>query len=594
MSKLGKVGPYTLLERLGRGGMGEVYLAVSRRGERVAIKVLRDLVENDSSRIRLDREVRALRRVESPYVARVLDADLDCARPYVVMEYIDGDTLLHRVRRSGPLFGVELLEVAHGIAAALAIVHAAGIVHRDLKPANVLMSPDGPVLIDFGIAQVRDATRLTLTGTFLGTPGYAPPELFADEQVAEPADVYAWAATVAFAATGRPTFGRGTAEAQMYNVLNGQADLKGVPAGLLPLVRASLNREPAKRPTAAMLADRLARLLKAAAEAPPRPRQPSEAGRPGRAARTGEQDKVPPPRGRSTGDGRGSGRPSLEGRGGAALARSLAEGRGSAPPKGVPGKGASGSASGRGAPGSGKAVPAAGGRGAVAGRPPAGAAAALARSFAEGRAARSPEERKAARSRTGQEGKARVARSAARAADEAPAMALPAGNMALLALAILAVPGVVATVIWPVATFGITATLVILTRTLWFGHRVVHKYASRKARIVLRVLTFPFVVVAAAVTVVVWPGLPAGAVAAVTVWVVAGGQLGPDWWQQTAPIIAAGVVFGVVCGAILGREIERVGARLPDLRRDGLRALAVLGGFVALCAAAVRGIALLL
>ncbi|NUT43833.1 MAG: serine/threonine protein kinase, partial [Thermoactinospora sp.] len=277
MSKLGKVGPYALLDKLGRGGMGEVYLASSRRGEQVAIKVLRDLVDDEKSRVRLDREVRALRRVESPYVARVLDADLECDRPYLVMEYIEGDTLLHRVRRGGPLLGSELVDLARGIATALAIVHAAGIVHRDLKPANVLMGSEGPVLIDFGIAQVSDATRLTLTGTFLGTPGYAPPELFADEQVAEPADVYAWAATVAFAATGRPTFGRGTAEAQMYNVLNGQADLKGVPAGLLPLVRASLNREPAKRPTAALLADRLTRLAKASADsqdAPPQPRAP--------------------------------------------------------------------------------------------------------------------------------------------------------------------------------------------------------------------------------------------------------------------------------------------------------------------------------
>src|SRR5437868_5571322 len=235
LTELGKIGPYTLLERVGRGGMGEVYLAATRRGEHVAIKVLRDLMEDDSgARIRLEREVKALRRVESPYVARVFDADLDCARPYLVMEHIEGDTLMEMVRRDGPLFGPNLLALAQGVAAALAIVHAAGIVHRDLKPANILMGVDGPVLIDFGIAQVLDATRLTMTGTFLGTPGYAAPELFADEHVGEPADVHAWAATVAFAATGRPTFGRGTVEAQMYAVLNGQADLKGVAVGLLP------------------------------------------------------------------------------------------------------------------------------------------------------------------------------------------------------------------------------------------------------------------------------------------------------------------------------------------------------------------------
>ncbi|HEY9524747.1 MAG TPA: serine/threonine-protein kinase, partial [Thermopolyspora sp.] len=264
LGNLGRVGPYTLIERLGSGGMGEVYLAGGRRGERVALKLLRSPLDDDpDARLRLDREVRALRRVESPYVAQVLDADLSGDRPYLVMEYIKGDTLLDAVRRGGPLADADLIEVAQGLAAALSIVHAAGIVHRDLKPANVLMSREGPVLIDFGIAHVMDATRVTVTGTFLGTPGYAAPEVFTGEQVGEPADVHAWAATVAFAATGRPTFGRGSAEAQMYAILHGEADLDGIPAALLPLIRAALNREPAKRPTAALLAGRLDRLARA-------------------------------------------------------------------------------------------------------------------------------------------------------------------------------------------------------------------------------------------------------------------------------------------------------------------------------------------
>ncbi|MEU8383099.1 serine/threonine-protein kinase, partial [Streptosporangium sp. NPDC048865] len=271
MGRLGRVGPYTLLERLGRGGMGEVYLASSRRGDNVALKVLHDVHDAGSeARVRLEREVRALRRVESPYVARVVDADLDGDRPYLVMEHIEGDTLLERVRRDGPLRDGALIGVAQGLAVALSIIHAAGVVHRDLKPANVVVNGDDePVLIDFGIAHVLDATRLTLTGTFLGTPGYAAPELFADEHVGEPADVHAWAATVAFAATGRPTFGGGTVEAQMYAILNGQADLEGVPAALLPLIRAALHREPAKRPTAALLTGRLGRLARVI---------PSEAG----------------------------------------------------------------------------------------------------------------------------------------------------------------------------------------------------------------------------------------------------------------------------------------------------------------------------
>ncbi|MDI9525659.1 MAG: serine/threonine-protein kinase, partial [Pseudomonadota bacterium] len=261
--RLGRVGPYVLLERLGRGGMGEVYLAASRRGERVALKLLRDPVDDPAARLRLEREVRALRRVNSLHVAKVLDAHLSGDRPYLVMEYIEGETLLEAVRRGGPLPEPELIRLAQRLAAALAVIHAAGIVHRDVKPANVLLAERGPVLIDFGIAQVVDATRVTETGTFLGTPGYSAPELFANQPAGQPADVHAWAATVAFAATGRPTFGEGSAEAQMYAILNGKADLAGVPPALLPLIRAALHRDPARRPTAAVLADRLARLARA-------------------------------------------------------------------------------------------------------------------------------------------------------------------------------------------------------------------------------------------------------------------------------------------------------------------------------------------
>lgn len=177
---------------------------------------------------------------------------------------------------------------------------------------------------------------------------------------------------------------------------------------------------------------------------------------------------------------------------------------------------------------------------------------------------------------------------------EGTSTSLPAGNVALLLLAVLAVPCVVATVIWPIATFGVTGALVLLTRTFWAGHWLARKRKSRKVRIALRVLSFPFVMVLAAVTVVAWPGIPVAAVAAGVLWLTAGGEWGPDWWQQAAPVTAAGAVFGVLCGAIVGREIERVGAALPLLRREGLRALAVLGGFVAICAAAVRAIALLI
>ncbi|MFE0150600.1 protein kinase [Nonomuraea sp. NPDC059007] len=614
MSKLGKVGPYTLLERLGRGGMGEVYLAGTRRGERVAIKVLRDLVEDESARIRLDREVRALRRVESPYVAKVFDADLDCARPYLVMEHIEGATLLELVRRSGPLDVGGLVELAHGIATALAITHAAGVIHRDLKPANILMSERGPVLIDFGIAQVLDATRLTMTGTFLGTPGYTAPEIFADEQVESPADVHAWAATVAFAATGRPTFGRGTAEAQMYAVLNGQADLKGVPVELLPLVRAALHREPAKRPTAALLTDRLSRLARAtAADAPPveredgrkiTPEVPPPRGRVRAKAkeeaargRVGEDVATPPPRTRQP-RGRGKDEPNTP----------VPRGRGKDDP-GTPvprGRAAKDEAAraraAKDEPARGRAVK----DEAVRSRAPKEDRGRTSKEdLARGRAkeelvrARSKEEAPPrTRAKTGDNPKTPVPRVRAKTGERRTrgreATTLPAGNTALLLLAVLAVPCVVASVVYPIASIGITTALVVLTRTLWMSHWMVRNRAGKRIRVLLRTVLFPFALAGSAVTAVVWPGAPVAVAAGGALWVTGGGEIASDWWQQAAPVTVAAVVFGVLCGGITGREIERIGARLPNLRREGLRALAVLGGFVALCAAAVKAIELLL
>ncbi|WP_188195879.1 serine/threonine-protein kinase [Nonomuraea sp. SYSU D8015] len=621
MSKLGKVGPYTLVERLGRGGMGEVYLATTRRGERVALKVLHDLAEDETSRVRLEREVRALRRVESPYVAKVLDADLSCARPYLVMEHIEGATLLERVRQNGPLDVSELVELAQGIAAALAIIHAAGVVHRDLKPGNIIMGAEGPVLIDFGIAQVLDATRLTMTGTFLGTPGYTAPEIFADEQVDSPADVHAWAATVAFAATGRPTFGRGTAEAQMYAVLNGQADLKGVPVELLPLVRAALNREPGKRPTAALLADRLSRLARATSA--PEPEPPAvgaraaadvaeEAGKGGparsrtaedaaaRSARgrpnsLGADGKVPPPRGR-TSTNRTTG---TDGKGAATRGRAGAEGTAARGRTAGDGTAARGRTAGDGTAARGRT----GSDGAVARSRMDGPAVARSRTGADGKVP-------APRGRTSVDGKntgpraklgtpRQRAAAAVRSRPQSKRSAdspttLPAGNGALLLLAVLAVPCVVTSVIWPIASIAITTLFVVLTRTLWMGHWMVRNRSSRRTRVTLRVLLFPIALTGAAATAVVWPGVPVAVASGGALWVTGGGEIDSDWWQQPAPVTVAGVVFGMLCGGITGREIERIGGRLPELRREGLRALAVLGGFVALCAAAVRAIALLL
>ncbi|WP_182902680.1 serine/threonine-protein kinase [Microbispora sp. H10830] len=526
--RLGRVGPYALLERLGRGGMGEVYLAVGRRGDRVAVKMLRDPIENDpDARLRLEREVRALRRVESPYVAQVLDADLSGDRPYLVMEYIEGENLLDGVRRGGPLQESRLITLAQGLAAALAIIHAGGVVHRDVKPANVLLGEDGPVLIDFGIAQVLDATRVTVTGTFLGTPGYCAPEVFADETVGEPADIHGWAATVAFAATGRPTFGRGTAESQMYAVLNGKADLVGVPAALLPLVRAALHRDPARRPTAALLADRLSRLARAAGEAS--------------VAETATRTPAEAARARAAADAKPVAKP---------VTRKAVKTEDRPVRKGAE----------------------------TTAREPATAAERAARRGGPGSAARPRRVRAATALATAPEG-------------AEGALGIPTGNAALVLVALLAVPCVVASVVYPLATFAITAALAVVIRAVWTSHWLVRSRKPGRARACLRALAFPLTLAGSLLSAVAWPGLPAAAAAFAALWVGSGGRLEPEWWSQPVPVTIAGVAFGVVSGAINGREIERAGAAIPGLRREGLRALAVLGGFVALCAAAVRAVA---
>jgi len=256
-----KLGPYRLLERLGEGGMGVVYLATDPDHRKVAVKALRPALAADpNARRRLAREVETMRRVRSPFVAEVLDADVTCDPPYIVTRYVSGRTLEEVIGTSGPLTGQGLARMASGLAQAMAAVHAAGVVHRDLKPGNVMIARGEPVVIDFGIAQVPDSTRLTQTGMFMGTPGYLAPEVIEGQQSGPASDVHSWGATVAFAATGRPPFGTGGFETIFYRIINGQPDLNGFPAPLLALVAQALSRDPARRPSAAELCQRTAAL----------------------------------------------------------------------------------------------------------------------------------------------------------------------------------------------------------------------------------------------------------------------------------------------------------------------------------------------
>lgn len=240
------LGAYRLAGRLGKGGQGVVYLAHSRDGEAVAIKLLS--TGDEETRARLARELDALESIASFCTARVLDVSIEGPRPYVVSEFVEGLSLADRARERGPLRGGELERLVVGTATALAAIHAAGVVHRDFKPANVLLGPDGPRVVDFGIARSEGAA--TMTSGLIGTPAYLSPEQIAGSPAAPASDVFAWAATMVFAATGRSPFGADTIPAVLHRVLHANPDLSELPPRLRGLLASCLSKDPAHRPTA--------------------------------------------------------------------------------------------------------------------------------------------------------------------------------------------------------------------------------------------------------------------------------------------------------------------------------------------------------
>ena len=262
-----RIGPYRLIQPLGEGGMGVVYLALDRNGRAVAIKVLREHIAHDrDARDRLRREVETLSRVQHARVAAVLDADTEGPQPYIVTRYIPGPSLDQVVSEGGPLQGQALFRLGRGLWDALNAIHGAGVIHRDLKPGNIVLLDGDPVVIDFGIAHVADDIRLTMTGLVMGTPGYLSPEIVEGAPVTEATDWWGWAATIAFAASGAPPFGRGPMNVVLDRVRRGQADLSGVDQRLAPLLRAALSPVPAERPHADEIVQALDRY---AASAPP-------------------------------------------------------------------------------------------------------------------------------------------------------------------------------------------------------------------------------------------------------------------------------------------------------------------------------------
>ncbi|XTZ13485.1 protein kinase domain-containing protein [Micromonospora echinospora] len=276
-----RMGDYLLVGRLGRGGMGMVYLAESDDGSYVAIKLIHpDLATDPEFARRFRGEVERARRVPSFCTAEFLDADLDHDPPYLVVEYIDGPSLDEVIAERGPLRGGSLQSLAVGVATALTGIHGAGIIHRDLKPDNVLLAPGSPKVIDFGIARSFEATsQHTRTDVMVGTVAYMAPERFSGESekpVTAAADVFAWGCVIAFAGTGRTPFQGDSPSATAARILTQPPQLDGLPESLREPVCAALAKDPADRPTAPEL---LAMLLgnQSAAPAPPTPAPPAPA-----------------------------------------------------------------------------------------------------------------------------------------------------------------------------------------------------------------------------------------------------------------------------------------------------------------------------
>ncbi|MEU4082906.1 serine/threonine-protein kinase [Streptomyces aureus] len=254
------VGPYRLLGRLGSGGMGRVYLGRSAGGRTVAVKIVHPHFALDEEfRARFRREVEAARRVGGAWTAPVLDADPEAPVPWVATGYAAGPSLTSAVADGGPLPVHSARVLGAGLAEALTAVHALGLVHRDVKPSNVLLTLDGPLLIDFGIARATDGTAsLTSTGVSVGSPGYMSPEQILGKGITGAADVFSLGAVLAYAATGEPPFPGDSSASLLYKVVHEEPRLDSLEGELRELVTACLAKQPAARPTPGEVAARLA------------------------------------------------------------------------------------------------------------------------------------------------------------------------------------------------------------------------------------------------------------------------------------------------------------------------------------------------
>ena len=247
-----RIGPYRLIQLLGEGGMGRVYLGRSVGGRLVAVKVIRrELTVDPGFRERFRREVAAAQRVNGLYTAHVVDADPEGPEPWLATAYIDAPSLAAWVRARGPLPAAEVRSLAAALAEGLRAIHGAGLVHRDLTPRNVLLASDGPRIIDFGLARIAESPPLTRAGTLGGTPGYMSPEQIQGGEVGPPSDVFSFGTVIHYAATGDGPWGTGATEAMLYRLVHEPPNLERLPATIHPIVLRCLAKEPAGRPTPA-------------------------------------------------------------------------------------------------------------------------------------------------------------------------------------------------------------------------------------------------------------------------------------------------------------------------------------------------------
>src|SRR5215475_10867742 len=266
-----RVGPYQLLGRLGAGSMGRVYLGRSAAGRLVAVKTIKpEYAEEADFRARFAQEVAAARRVSGVFTASVVAADPDAEVPWLATAYVPAPALDQLVQTCGALPVPAVRWLAAGCAEALESIHEAGLVHRDLKPSNVLVAPDGPRVIDFGVARAAERVQLTVTRGAAGTPAYMAPEQARDARQASPAsDIFSLGATLVFAATGHPPYQGETVMDILVRLATEPPDLTGLPAELTGLIEACLERVPRNRPSDGAILKRLGSFASAPADAGP-------------------------------------------------------------------------------------------------------------------------------------------------------------------------------------------------------------------------------------------------------------------------------------------------------------------------------------